>query len=309
MENLTENLKNFNKHKQLSNDINLSHRYKDKPKKAKRCADCGSVLSFDIWRNKETGETTQTLESANFCDVRWCPMCAWRKTKKLAAETKSILEQLEAQRQVRYLFLTLTIKNPPLNELRNAIAEMSKAFKRLTSQKAFKKNILGYIRAIEYLGDHTKSGEAHPHYHIILAVDAKAYFGGKNYISQAKWTEMWQQALRVDYTPIVDIRSIKAKSEKWKDSDSAVYETLKYCVAPLELKKLSQANFKELDKQTKGTRQHNKGGLLKEIKPLPNATLDPEIWEYMKTELYNYINKKGYEKCHDLKKDRPISNP
>lgn len=295
MENITEKLENFNKHKKLSVKVNLEQRYKHNKKKAEVCGECGSFLSFDLWRNKETNDEKRTLESANFCKVKWCPMCAWRKTRKLAGEIKSTLEQIEAQYKVRYLFLTLTIKNPPLTELRNTIKYMSNAFKLLTKNKLFKKNVLGYIRAIEYLGDETKSGEAHPHYHIILAVNATSYFGG-NYISQAKWTELWKQALKADYTPIVDIRTIRAKNEKWKDSDSAIFETLKYCVAPLELVKLSQENFKELDKQTKGARQYNKGGLIKTIKPLPNATLDPELWEYMKTEYFNFVNGE-YKKC------------
>lgn len=48
----------------------------------------------------------------------------------------------------------------------------------------------------------------HPHFHVLIAVN-KSYFTSRDYLSQARWTAAWQQALQVDYTPIVDVRRIK----------------------------------------------------------------------------------------------------
>ncbi|BEG58309.1 hypothetical protein NHP21005_19970 (plasmid) [Helicobacter sp. NHP21005] len=60
-------------------------------------------------------------------------------------------------------FLTLTTKNAPLSDLRALSAHMSKSWKRLIETKAWQKSVLGYIRAIEYLGDETPNGECHLH--------------------------------------------------------------------------------------------------------------------------------------------------
>jgi hypothetical protein len=35
-----------------------------------------------------------------------------------------------------------------------------------------------------------------------------AYFQG-DFLKQAEWAELWRQCLRIDYRPIVDIRTVK----------------------------------------------------------------------------------------------------
>lgn len=279
----------FKEHKLLSVDLDLSSKYHqlDKSKKAQRCGKCGNWLKFNVFFNKITGEIKKELAEARFCKVKWCPMCAWLRARKLANELKSVLQQIEDQRQVAYLFLTLTIKNPPLAELRETINTMSKAFNNLSKEDIFKRAIKGYVRAFEFLGDSTKEGEAHPHIHAILVV-SKGYFKGKNYIKQEQWVELWKKYLKADYMPIIHITKIKAKNEKWKESDSAVYETIKYCAKPLEVKKLSNENFKLLEEQTSHIRQYNKGGLIKTIKPRKDDEISSEVWELMEEEFFKW---------------------
>lgn len=281
----------FKEHKKLSLELDLQTKYHklDKYKKAQRCGKCGNWLKFEVYANKETGEIKKKLSEARFCQVKWCPMCAWLRARKLANELKSVLQQIEDQRQVAYLFLTLTIKNPPLQELRATLQQMSQAFNNLTKEDIFKRAIKGYVRAFEFLGDSTKEGEAHPHIHAILVV-SKGYFKGKNYIKQDQWAELWQKHLKADYTPIIHITKIKAKNEKWQESDSAVYETIKYCAKPLEVKKLSTDNFQLLESQTKNIRQYNKGGLIKTIKPRKDDEISQEVWELMEKEFWQWSN-------------------
>lgn len=282
----------FKEHKKLSLELDLQSKYHqlDKYKKAQRCGKCGNWLKFEVYANKETGEIKKQLSEARFCQVKWCPMCAWLRARKLANELKSVLQQIEDQRQVAYLFLTLTIKNPPLQELRDTLQLMSQAFKRLSEREEFKRAIKGYVRAFEFLGDSTKEGEAHPHIHAILVVDKNNYFKKSKdfYISQEQWAELWRESLRADYTPIIHIAKIKAKNEKWQESDSAVYETIKYCAKPLEVKKLSVDSFKLLERETKGIRQYNKGGLIKTIKPRKDDELSQEVWELMEQEFWQW---------------------
>ena len=56
-----------------------------------------------------------------------------------------------------------------------------------------------------------------------------------DYISQDEWTELWKKSAKLDYRPIVDVRSIKPKNEKTSDIRSAILETAKYPVKPMEL--------------------------------------------------------------------------
>lgn len=290
----SKELEKFKEHKLLTQKTGLQEKYHNigKHAKAERCGKCGNWLKFNLYQNKETGEIKRELQEARFCQVKFCPMCAWLRARKLANELKSVLQQIEDQRQVAYLFLTLTIKNPPLTELRDTLQLMSQAFNRMTKEEVFQKAIKGYVRAFEFLGDSTKEGEAHPHIHAILIVDKNNYFKKLKdfYISQEQWAELWRESLKVDYTPITHIAKIKAKNEKWQESDSAIYETIKYCAKPLEVAKLNKDNFKLLESQTKGIRQYNKGGLIKTIKPRLEDELSQEVWELMEQEFYKWSN-------------------
>ncbi|WP_353622259.1 protein rep [Helicobacter felistomachi] len=72
-----------------------------------RSSECGHFLTFDKYRNKESDELVRILAWASFCGVRWCPMCAWRKARKLVMELLSILSQIECDYRVGY-----TLPNP-----------------------------------------------------------------------------------------------------------------------------------------------------------------------------------------------------
>ena len=75
---------------------------------------------------------------------------------------------------------------------------------------------------------------------------------------------MWRKSLRVDYTPVVDVRRIKSKNENFSDIDSAIIETVKYSVKHTELVNRSNDDFYYLYTQTKGMRFISAGGILKE---------------------------------------------
>ena len=104
----------------------------------------------------------------------------------------------------RFIFLTLTARNCPLTELRQRLAEMSKAWERLSKRKQFPAD--GWLRNVEVTRG--KDDYAHPHYHALLMVKP-SYFGGDYYLSQKKWTALWRQSMRLDYDPIVHVQVIK----------------------------------------------------------------------------------------------------
>ena len=202
---------------------------------------------------------------------------------------RSILKQVEALRPVKYVFLTLTIENPRLTELKDALKTMNRAFTLLTKSSEFKGVVLGYIRALEALGGSTPAGEAHPHYHCLLVV--KPSYFSRGYITQDRWAELWQRCLRADYIPVVDVRKIKPKSAEWTARDSAIFETLKYLAKPQDIRSLCQKDFEELDRQTKGTKQYTQGGVLKDFKPEESEDFSPEEWKLIAEEFYQWLGK------------------
>lgn len=192
----------------------------------------------------------------------------WRA--KFYQSLPTILET--APRGARWLFLTITVKNCELSDLRSTLQEMNKSWNRFKGRKEFK-NVKGWIRSTE-LTRNKKNDTAHPHFHCLLLVSA-SYFG-KGYIKQAQWTDSWKGAARLDYTPIVDIRTIKPP-KKTQDTQTektvehlmskAVCEVLKYSVKPSDMTS-SPEWFLEMTKQTHNLRFIATGGLLKQaLKP------------------------------------------
>ncbi|WP_158649960.1 protein rep, partial [Helicobacter felis] len=234
------------------------------------------------------------LFRANFCGCRWCPMCSWLKRQKLVTALDSVFSQIQSDYSVAYVLLTLTAKNCNLSDLKGNIKHISQSWDRLAKTDRFKSRILGFMRAIEFLGKKTPKGQAHPHYHAILAV-SPSYFKGGNYITQAQWVDMWQKALRADYKPIVDIRGIRQQdptevkiTSKPKNIRSALLYCLKYAVKPAMLKEMSADDFLTLDEQTRYTRQYNRGGLLKQYKPIKQDELNPFEWQKLEREYYEW---------------------
>jgi len=193
-----------------------------RPEKAKRLRTCASWLSFE-----QLPDGTKRLVNTFFCRVRLCPMCSWRRSLKVASQMHAIMDAIKADRPVAYILLTLTQRNCEPEDLDNEITLVLKAFNALTRLKAFKCAVLGCYRALEI--DHNLIagdryyGTYHPHIHALLAVNP-SYFTGRDYISQARWTDMWRQCLGLDYTPIVHVERVKG------DTAAAVAEVAKYGV-------------------------------------------------------------------------------
>ena len=253
----------FTEHKLQTNDIIfkfLETGFKTEFEKIKQC---GNYLEFALKENQITKENKKKLANANFCKNRFCPMCSWRRIRNITGQLKDAFSVIQEKEKIATLFLTLTVSNPDVKDLKSTIAKMNKSFNEMPKTKAFNNAILGYFKSIEILGDKTPKGQAHPHFHILLVVDTK-YFSSRNYLNKAQWTEMWKKALGVEYTPVVDVRRIKSKNENFSDIDSAIAETVKYSVKHTELSKRSNEDFYYLYTQTKGMRFISAGGILKQ---------------------------------------------
>jgi plasmid rolling circle replication initiator protein Rep len=167
----------------------------------------------------------------------------------------------------RWLFLTLTVKNCEMRVLKATLRAMNEAFRRLRVRQEFK-HVLGFIRTTEVTRG--KHGDAHPHFHTLLMVQPSYFSHG--YVKKERWTEVWQEVARLDYMPVVDVRTVKPKQgqeegENLEAADflrAAVSETLKYAVKPADM--VSDPDwFLELNRQLFKSRFIATGGVLKNV--------------------------------------------
>mgnify|MGYP001624093250 CR=1 FL=1 len=223
-----------------------------------RIQSCGDVLRFI---RREDGSLK--LYQAYFCKNKLCPMCNWRRSMKYSYQTSRIVDEaIKQSPKGRFLFLTLTVKNVPGIELNNTISQLTQSFDRLFRRAKVKKNLIGYLRSVEVT--HNEDDKTyHPHIHVLLMV-RPSYFNSKdNYITHEEWGEMWSQSLKVDYVPMVDIRTVK---ETGKGLRGAVLETAKYPTKPIKLDVENKQVVDDLYNGLYRKRQLGYGGLFKTIK-------------------------------------------
>lgn len=223
-----------------------------------RIKDCSEVLEFGWKPDKETGEVKLKLARASFCRVRHCPVCQWRRSMKWQARMLEAIPLIKKDYpSYRWIFLTLTVKNCEVSELRETLNAMNKGFARLSQLKSYPGK--GWVKCIEV----TKSTEAmaHPHIHCLILVSS-AYFGGSYYLNQSEWVKLWKKSCRLDYNPVVDVRVIKPKQGK-SDIESAIAETLKYTVKPSDMIEDGPWLY-ELTNQLHKTRAVSIGGILRQ---------------------------------------------
>ena len=186
--------------------------------KQKRLEDCGSIIGFN-----EYGE----ISSANFCKDKLCPICQWRKSRRVFGEIMQIQKIVE-NKISDFALLTLTLKNTVT--LSEGIFDIMKGFYNFSNDRTFKKVSDGYIRTVE-ITYNNKFKNWHPHIHLIIALKDNYY--SENFIKTEKWAEIWGRSARLDYSPIVDMRAI---GQSLQMREKAVAEVAKYAIKPFQTK-------------------------------------------------------------------------
>lgn len=187
-----------------------------------------------------------SIEHARWCHVRQCPMCQFAKSSKQRGKLFRAFTGVDFSNR-HYLFLTLTIRNRPLSQLKQSLAEMTKAWDRLNRRRTFP--ALGFLRGMEVTmqydrlpGDKKKSSGAptrspdgelmcHPHFHILMEVKDTYFLSG--FKTHDWFVEQWQSALNVDYSPSVSIKKVDLHQYDGV-FEKALLETVKYTTKPAD---------------------------------------------------------------------------
>lgn len=256
-------------------------------RKAENVKICAEVMRFEP---TDTGHLK--LKQTWFCKSKLCPLCNWRRSMKHSNQVVQVIDEaVKREASGRFLFWTLTSKNTyDGQELKKALSEMSEAFRKLVQYKKVKQNLLGFLRATEVTVN-PKDDSYNQHMHVLVFVKSSYFKNSENYISQAELTEFWQKALKVDYTPIVNVKAVKLKNKiknSEKDLLGAVYETAKYPVKSVDyLTDNHDQNLKRVEDLEKGLankRLFSYGGLFKKIrKELQLADVEDEKSDLIET--------------------------
>lgn len=222
------------------------------------------------------------------CRSRHCQNCQRIKAFVWQEKMKEIFPDLIANYpNHKYLFITFTVKNPKIKNLRLVLLCMTRAYAKMFQRKAFKKWFVGDIRSTEITRGKSGSDEAHPHFHALICVHP-TYFKGVNYMSADVWGKNWGECLAAEFKkenieyntsdypkgfPRVDIRLAKSADRKTDITNKNISEhgeqlinyVLKYSVKGSDLLKDGKADdwFFEFDKQVKSIRMIAASGDIK----------------------------------------------
>ncbi|ECT2894331.1 TPA: protein rep [Salmonella enterica] len=222
------------------------------------------------------------------CRSRHCQNCQRIKAFVWQEKMKEIFPDLISKYpNHKYLFITFTVKNPKLKNLKSVLICMSRAYAKMFQRKAFKKWFVGDIRSTEITRGNSGEDEAHPHFHALICVHP-TYFKGVNYMSADVWGKNWGECLEAEFKkegleynaadypkgfPRVDIRLAKSADRKTDITNKNITEhgeqlinyVLKYSVKGSDLLKNGKADqwFWEFDKQVKNIRMIAASGDIK----------------------------------------------
>ena len=201
--------------------------------------------------------SVKRVHKTNACENRFCPICTWRTAKKDAIKLSVMLDAVKEVEGKEFLFLTLTAPNCTGEELREELDRFNKAVSKLFRRQNVARVVKGYVRKIEVTTDQEKYitekaykrkkdycavrrlkvgdpnptyNTYNPHVHAIVAVN-KSYFNDKNdFISKAKWLEMWQECMNDKSITQVDAKKIRDSG-----NSNAVLEIAKYAAKGSDL--------------------------------------------------------------------------
>ncbi len=214
-----------------------------------RIKNCAQTLTF------KQSPTGLKLHFVKFCRVRCCPICQWRKALVWQAKSLQILPKIISQYpNANYLFLTLTVKNCSIHNLRRTLDRMQIGWQKLMGLSGYKPRIssLGHIKSFEVTMGENKT--AHPHCHALLMMPPDYYQG--NYIHHSEIVKMWRECCDLNYLSSVRVMAIDNPAFK-------INEVIKYCVKPFDLKR-SRSWLIEYNRQVYDFRAIEKAGVFRQ---------------------------------------------
>lgn len=184
-------------------------------KSAARYYNCGTTIAL------QNGK----IKSANFCRDRLCPMCAYRRSQKMFSQNMAVYQKIKDYHpNYRQLFLTLTVPNVKLWQLKETLRRMSASWNRLRNHRRFKDEpIVGYCKKLE-ITYNKETNTYHPHYHVMLTLKGWAspiqyyvHWWSKSY-QMGRQLVCYVEAVKGDAKSVSEMSKYMTKSDDVLDS-------------------------------------------------------------------------------------------
>jgi hypothetical protein len=175
--------------------------YQNRAFKVLHCCDDIEVAIFS--NNK------QKITSMHSCQDRLHLTCNWRRSLKTFAKLSQVLNSEQfINKKYRFIFLTLTLRAVKPVDLKQGINHIFYSFKKFLLNKRIKAMNKGFFRGLEITFNDTDK-TFHHHIHCVFVVDKSYFTNSKIYLKQSDYSDIWQKSADIDYTPIIDIRTVK----------------------------------------------------------------------------------------------------
>ncbi len=248
-------------HKKQSRKLSQLYRFVN-PHKAEMMEQCADWLGY-----RKDGEGYK-LSKANFCRVRLCPMCQWRRSLKVYGQMSRICENVDWS-EYAALHLTLTVRNCQPSELSETLDKIMEGFHRLLKYKDVSAAVKGSYKAVEITINNSTGdpwcGTMHPHIHALLIV-RKSYFKSRYYIKLDRWIELWRKACKLDYDPDISVQRVAV--DEGQTITDALREVAKYATKASDITETPLdpvAYLQVLDQALNGRRFVSYSGMLKDL--------------------------------------------
>jgi plasmid rolling circle replication initiator protein Rep len=232
-----------------------------------RMKDCADTIISDFCERCEARFIVHT----KFCRDRLCPVCSWRRSQQLIKHIGEIIAANEKEKHSRYIFLTLTVRNVPWDELAEQVRAIIAGWRRMDKRIRRAGSITGWFRTFEVTRSHENGeSDAHPHFHVLMQAPPE-YFGadkadknsGLHYHKKDELIEQWRDCLREKYSPSISINAIKDTEH---DIGHAVAEAAKYIAKDFllaDMEGFTDADFKYYVEAIHGVRAWATGGRMR----------------------------------------------
>lgn len=205
----------------IANELSSEKRIKFSDKMLERVSNCGTYLEFLTDKKLEK----RKLNFGIFCNNRFCPICAKRKSLNDTLAIKIMSEYVRQELKRRYILLTLTAPNVTGEELKTEINKYNVAFKKMFERKKYKNVVKGYLRKLEVTYN-KKSNTYHPHFHVLISVSSRYFVEKGEYIKRDEWLKDWQEVMQDNTITQVDVRRVKMSNSL--ELDKSILELTKY---------------------------------------------------------------------------------
>lgn len=231
---------------------------------------CGDYIMFG--KCEQCGNVE--VQHANLCRDRLCPVCQWRLSRRLFSEMCRTLCYINDLDTYTAGFLTLTVKNCAVENLSSTLSKMAEAWNRMLASRQLKGFVAGWAKSVE-ITYNAKTGEFHPHYHVIILY-ADLLGEGR---TRALLNNLWKRAYKAAYQPITDFRIITEIAGDDANMGAAIAETYKYAVKHDACENMPLNVFREFVKQINGKRFQSYGGIIKRARASLGLTEDENAEE------------------------------